>query len=327
VIWLDDEEKLLGVAYRQVRRIVVRACHRPFVTLGLTLVLAGILFVFQTRRPKIYTAEVGLIVTEGVFSVDGRRRPHGELRSYIHNAIFVTTRLEKLIDKHDLTKKLGGLGKTDTVEKIRKLIDVQTTNDYFEAARQSADPPRSAHVIIAFSAPDAELALTMARELGEFVADAQAVRESEAATSRVANLRVLAEKAAVRASEQHQKLTRAREDTLSKPPGYSDLLIQELTRIARAADRSSIAAANEVLDAQIHVRATHSMGHLVQVINPGSPIWHTIPRSQRLKRQAILSLIVSSIISVILSGAFDPALRDEQDLQHSKLSLLGELTI
>jgi hypothetical protein len=327
VTWLDDEQPLLTVAYQQVRRMFVRARRHLFVTLGLTLVLAAIIFAAQARRPKMYEAQVGLLITEGAFASDGRPRPRGELRAFINDVIFVTGRLESLINKHDLVKRLGGTSQADTVDRLRKLIEVDTWNDDFVGYRQRDDRPRSARVTIAFSAPDPALALPVARALGELVAGTQTARESEAAAARVAGLRVIAESAAARAASQIELLEREREEALRQPDGHLDFRVQQLANAAKATKEDSRSAAANLFDAEIQARDLHRSARLVQVVDPGVPIWKTELRSHRLARQATLSLLVAAFLAVILVGAFDSGVLDEQDLRLAGLSPLGRVPV
>ena len=73
--------------------MVGRCWHRPYLTLAVTLLLAAGLFTVQIRRPKLYKAEVGLLIIEGAFAADGRPRPRGELRSFIEAAVLAAPRL------------------------------------------------------------------------------------------------------------------------------------------------------------------------------------------------------------------------------------------
>jgi hypothetical protein len=324
---LDDEQRLVPVAWQQVRRLVARARHRRFVTLSLTLVLAGMFFAVQVRRPRKYEAEVGLLITEGAFAADGRPRPRGELRAFINHAISVAARLEGVISKHDLRKKLGGSSQADTVDRVRKLIEVHTWHDYFEGYRQRMDPPRSVRVTIGFSAPDPSLALAVARDLGELVAETQTAHESEVAAAHVDGLRLLAETAAARAADQYQQLGRAREEAWGHPSGAEDLRLRQLGHAAKVAEDASKSAAVNLVDAQIQALAVRRIGGLVQVVDPGLSLSDTVSRAERLVRWAVLSLFAAIFLAVILVGAADPTILDEQDLRRAGLRPLGSLPV
>jgi hypothetical protein len=327
VTWLEEEQSLVSVALGQAWRIGGRARRRPWVTLGLTLVLAGIFVAVQARRPKMYTAEVGLLITEGVLKSDGHPRPHGELRAVIDDAIFVTARFEEMVDKHDLVKKLGLSSKAVAVAKVKKLIEVEVWQDYFDSYRRSTDPPRSAHVTIGFSAPDPETALAVARDLGELLAAAQIARESDAAAARVAGLRAIAESAAARAVRQNERARRERENLVTRPGERLAPAPEQISFATRAADQTARAAAVELFDAQLQIREIRNPGRLVQVVDPGISLWQKVPLRARLVRQAEVSLVLALFLAVVLVGALDPTVRDEQDLRRVGLQPIGSIPV
>lgn len=307
-----------------MRRVLCRSRHRPLVTIGLTLVLAGVFFAVQARRHRMYSAEVGLIITEGVLTREGQPRPRGELRAFINNAIFVTARLETLVDKHDLVKKLGVPSRALAVANVRKFTDVSVWQDHFESFRQSADPPRSARVTIGYSAPDPATALAVARGLGEIVAETQTARETDAAVARVAGLRAIAENAAARAARQSEYAWRERENALRLP---GDLPRHEPTHVSSAAQQAARAAAVELFDAQLQSNAIRESGRLVRVVDSGIPMWQTMSPRARLVRQGGLALLLAVVLSMILVGAADPTVRDDQDVHRVGLRLLGSIPV
>jgi hypothetical protein len=327
VTWLDDEQNLPTVAYQQVRRMFARARRRLFVTLGLTLVLAAMILAVQARRHKMYEAEVGLLITEGAFDTDGRPRPRGELLAFINDVIFATARLESLISKHDLVKRLGGAGQADTVARLRKLVEVNIWNDDFLGYRRRDDQPRSVRVTIAFSAPDSALALAVARDLGKLVAETQTARVSEAAAARVDGLRAIAESAAARAASQNEQLVREQDAATSPQSGYLDLRLHQLARAAKMAEAASRAAAADLFDAEVQAREIRGSDRLVQVVDPGAPVWATVSGSMRMVRLAALSLFLAVFLAVILVGAFYPSVFDEQDLRRVGLRPLGRVPV
>jgi hypothetical protein len=307
-----------------MRRVLRRSRHRPLVTIGLTLALAGVFFAVQARRHRMYAAEVGLIITEGVLTGEGQPRPRGEFRALINNAIFVTARLERLVDKHGLVKKLGVPSRALAVAAVRKLTEVTVWQDYFEYARRSTDPPRSARVTIGFSAPDPATALAVARDLGEIVAETQTDQEADAAAARVAALRAIAENAAARAARQSEYAWRERENALRSPGGLPP---REPAHVSSEAQQAARAAAARLFDAQLRSSSIGTSGHRVQVVDPGIPIWQTMSLRARLVRQGGLALLFGVVLAVILVGAADPTVRDEQDLRRVGLRPLGSIPV
>jgi hypothetical protein len=323
--WLEQEESLIVLGHRQVRRLVVRARCRPVATVCLAVGLGLVLFAAQARRPRKYEAEVGLLITEGAFAPDGRPRPRGELRAFINSAAFTNARLDGLIGKHDLTRQLGIGDHAATLAGMRELIKVHTWHDYFDGYRQRADPPRTARVTIEFTAPDPALALAVARGLGELLAETQTAREAEKAKAQVEELHVLTGGAAAEAARRRVDLERA----IGAAGERSDLAslwrVQKTKRALETAENTSRSVAAELVSAQLYAQTVGRVGNRVQVVDPGVPPWRTPTRAERLVRQAALAVIVSFPLVVVLVGAFDPTVRDAQDLRRAGMRLLGHV--
>jgi len=323
--WLDDEESLIIVGHRQVRRLLARSRCRPVATACLAAVIGLVIFAAQARRPKLCEAEVGLLITEGAFETDGRPRPRGELRDFINRAAFADARLDELIGKHDLVQRLGTGDRAATLPHVRKLIDVQTWHDYFEGYRQRTDPPRTARVTIGFTAPDPALALAVARDLGELVAETQTIRESGEAMAQVEQMRILMGSAAAETAHRRREFERAEQAASERGDLASLWRVQKTKGALEVAERTYRSVAAGLVSAQLHARAARQIGGRVRVVDPGIPPWRTRTRAERLIRQAAVALILSLPLAVILTGAFDPTIRDEQDLRRAGLRLLGQV--
>jgi hypothetical protein len=323
--WLEQEESLIALGHQQVRRLLARARCRPVATVCLAAVIGLVIFAAQARRPKLYEAEVGLLITEGAVETDGRPRPRGELRAFIADVAFADARLDNLIAKRDLVQQLGASDRAAALARMRKLIDVRTWHDYFEGYRQRADPPRTARVTIGFSAPDPALALAVARDLGELVAETQTARETQRAMAQIDGLRSAVDSAASESARQRDLLEQAERAAGELPDLGSLLRVKQLARGLESAEKASRSVAAQLLEAQLHLRTVQQIGTRVQVVDPGIPPWHTPAKSERLVQQAVLALILSLPLAVILVGAFDPTIRDEQDLRRAGLRLLGRV--
>ncbi|HEX7509236.1 MAG TPA: hypothetical protein VF550_20860, partial [Polyangia bacterium] len=288
---MEDEKTFGAVVSQQLRRMARRAIKRPYMTGALTLGVAAALFALQARRPSIYSAEVGLLISEGVFADDGRPRPRGELLSFINRAVFANPRLEGLVDKHNLVKALKAPSKEFALDRMRSSIDVHIWHDYFENQRGSEDPPRTVRVTVGFSAPNPTLALAVARDLGALVAETQTDRMIQAANAHANARRILAGSAASRAVGLREEFERTKRMALEQPGGQAYVSLERLRLAVKSADAASMAAAADLVDAELQARATRSVGHLVQVVDPGAPIWGMVSRRERLLRQGILSLL------------------------------------
>jgi hypothetical protein len=240
--------------------------------------------------------------------------------------LFTPERLEGLVAKHNLGVKLGTHSRDATFARIRKLTEVRTWHDYFESYRQRMDPPRTARVTITFSAPDPALALAVARDLGELVAKTQTDRLAQLAAARIDGLRAVAESAAARAARRRENADVLRREQQASP-GRPSRQLAELEALAQDAEAQSRAAEGDLFDAKLEAIREQTVGGLVQIVDPGVPLWGMIPRSRRLARQGSLALSVAIVLVVLFVGMFDPTIRDEQDLHRTSLRPLGRVPV
>jgi hypothetical protein len=304
---------------------MARSRCRPVATASLVAGLTVLLFAVQTHRPKLYSAEVGLLITEGAFDSDGRPRPRGELRVFVNDVAFTDARLNALIDKHDLVRRLGASSSATALARIHKLIEVQTWHDYFEGSRQDADPPRTVRVTIGFSAPDPTLALAVARDLGGLVAQTQAVREMQDVTARVNALRAAENSTASDSARQRDLFEQVKRAVGHRPDLFSWVRLQELARALEVAEKEDRSVSAQLLEAQLQLRTVQQIGARVQVVDSGIPPGPTPSKLKRLLSQAVLALVPSLPLAAILIGVFDPTIRDEQDLRRTGLRWLGQV--
>lgn len=323
----DEEPALTTVASQQMRRLTARALSRPWLATSLALAISALLFAVQVRRPKLYEREVGLLITEGAFAADGRPRSRGELREFINRVVFTTSRLEELAIKHDLMRKFRAANRGIAVDRIRQNIAVGIWQDYFEDLRGGQDPPRSVRLTLGFSAPDPDTALAVARDLGQLVAETQTQREVELAVERVKSKRVLAESAAARAAVVREEFERMKVDAITQPGGNAYVSLQRMRAAVQAADAASAAMAGDLIDAQLRERGVRRLGHLVQTVDPGIPLWKKLSRAEMVAAQGGLALGVGLLLAVLLVGAFDPTIRDEQDLRRVRINHLATLPV
>jgi hypothetical protein len=178
-------------------------------------------------------------------------------------------------------------------------------------------------VTIGFSASDPALALTVARDLGELVAETQTAREVQAATAQVDSLRVAVDNAASESARQRDRLEQA-ERTSSERSDVGKLLrAQQFARALESAEKASRSIAAELFEAQTHLRAIQQIGGRVQIVDPGIPPWRVRSRRSRFVSYAAVALAMSVPLAVILIGALDPMIRDEQDVRRTGMLWLG----
>lgn len=275
----------------------------------------------------MYEAELRLLISEGAFTDDGRPRPSGELREFVRRAVFAPTHLDPLIEKHDLVARLKADDLDGARSKIRKLLEINTGFNYFESYRESSDPPRTARVTATFSAPDPTLALAVARDVGQIIAETQTARAAEIADAQVEGLRILADETAGKLVDLEKQLDRAKEAATGQANPLLEGYLQQLTQQMRVAEAATERVEADLVDAQLRARSIRQAGPLVQVVDAGLPFWRAAPRAERLLRQGMVAIVAAAIAALLLVGAFDPTVLDEGDLRRAGLKAIGSLSV
>lgn len=186
----DDQEPGMRDVVREVGRAMARARSLVGRILLVTLVLAAGITANRARKPRTYVGRVTLLVTESTLDERSRMRVPRHLRSFVMLTMLSRRRLAEVVEENKLWTTLG----TDMATRITKLregIEVDVEGNYFLWEREPGGPPRTARVVIEFSAPVESVAAAVSRDLGRVVMDemtfqrgemlAEAARDSEAA--------------------------------------------------------------------------------------------------------------------------------------------------
>jgi hypothetical protein len=318
VTWANDEEHESGLG-RELRRLGRRARRRPWLCSVLALGLAAALFGVQLRRHPHYTVTVRLLLSEsgGGATAGGEGaapRPRGEVRSLVNDVVFTSSRLEQLITRHRLRQELGEEQMQAALDQMRKRIDLEISDDYFLDYRYEGDAPRSARILISYTARNPDLALAVARDLGEQVVLTQAagllVRMEQALgharREREVQRRAFAEAVTARAvapsrPSNSPRARRAADQVLltERRLSTADTLVEE-RRLALEATRQELAPRVQVID-------TGDVGHGEQELSA----------RLRMASMAGLALAVSLPLVVLMVGAFDRRLYDLEDVSRA----------
>jgi hypothetical protein len=225
--------------------------------------------------------------------------------------------------RHQLGGKVARVGQ-DASDRNGVRVEAHVWDDEFEDHRY-VDPARSIPVTITISAAEPSLAVAVAQDVGELVAQVVASLQSEAAAALAKELRARFETAVAEAARQNELLEGESAHAVGRHDRDPDLHMLGIAQGARMAEQRASIAAAALIEAQMQASDGGQSGHLVHVLDPGVPFWRDTARGGRLAREVTLSLGLAVVLATILVGAFYPSVMDEQDLLRVGLTPLGKV--
>ncbi|HVJ20977.1 MAG TPA: hypothetical protein VM686_36455 [Polyangiaceae bacterium] len=166
--WIEDEPGLPEAA-RELEYLASRARARVFwlVPLALTLSIAGALFL--STSPPSFKSRVVIKVSDDNVESGEVRLARQDLLNKLNNTVFTRASLLRLMQQFGLDPGSES-GRDLALKDLREEIELEVIQDYFPGPNQTL---RSAtHIVLSYSAGDAELALNVARALGGIVTTA-----------------------------------------------------------------------------------------------------------------------------------------------------------
>lgn len=319
--WTDDEPGLstLGAA---LARGVRRSFHRAWLVVLIAVAATMSIVVSRATSPRRYTARVTLRVVETTIERRDVTRLPRDLRQSLVGGALTSTRLAAIIRDRELYPRLAKTDMASAVASLREDMGVDVTSNFFLGERLPDDPPRSARVDLAFTAGTADVALAVARDLGDAILDAE--KEQRVAASD-ASVRVIA----------------AALDTLAARLAT----LAEERRASQRADAGGPASERTVrLQAQERaqmdrLRATEGQRTRLELMAraEGAGLGLTIDRvyEQSTKRGGasvaslgflfVILMLMFLPLAALVVGTFDSRIRDEVDVARTGVPLLVQL--
>src|SRR5271157_2568405 len=132
--WVGDEPAIREW-FAEALRLLRRAVRRPLLTLAVALLAAAVLFGLQLRRPPVFGARAELLLRENALSSDRTLLSRADLRSFVENVAFSSSRLQEVMDRHGLFRAAGARSPVLALAEMRKSIEVEILQDYFAEDR------------------------------------------------------------------------------------------------------------------------------------------------------------------------------------------------
>lgn len=317
----------MSAAYRQMKRVLVRASRRPLATLELALVIGAGAFAWQSRLPPNYEAEFELPIEQLALSADGRPLSPTEGQAVLDDLLFSDARLDALIGKYDLVARIGAGSREAAREALRRRLRVGIDADNSSGELTSSAGSNARRVTTGFSASTPDLAMALARDSGQVVADAEVARLSQDLSKRIGSTRQTAATAVSSVVNIENQLQQATKDAAIQPRTTTAETVAQLSAALQAAQRDAQGATARLVDLQIVAQKTQQSHIPIRIAKLRAPLLTTTSRPARLAIQAGLSLLVASIAAVLLVGTLDPTIWDQQDIRRARLTLLARLPV
>ena len=324
--WEDRELDFRGV-FDEVTRLLSRARRTIFVTLGVTLLVAGAITARTLNKQRYYESTIVLTATEGEHAEDAVAHTANKFQDHVYHACFTDSALTELMLKHGFRPDLQEKNPRFALELFRDLIDVDVYKNEFIQPRWPMTPPRSARIAISMRYTDPEQALTIVRDLGDLVVkkDAAIRRDRYEAKLKLATDTVNLTKQEIERLETEAEFARAAEETIPERRGEFKVqadgaergLIGALARLKEAeGERNKLTLKKNADKESLELRYDHAdWGFAEQPEN----------RVYLLIKTAVLSFFGLLPLIALAVGAFNPKVYDERDVARLGLRALGTI--
>jgi hypothetical protein len=325
----DAEERASGGVLDELRRLLLRAAARPWLTLALTLLATAAVVGYRARKQEVFESRIAFRVVEGDMDSTGGPSPNGRLREYVADVCFSTSRLLSIIRARGLYPGLTKRDPSLAVEEMRDDLNIEVWRNYF--IEGAADPEgREARVAISYQGRDPRQVYDVVRDLGALVSEAEeSSRRDEAdsalsaADAEVADAKAVLEKA--QADLVTKQLLRARARSTAET---AQLLVQAIDleqgmpKLERQLEAAQKRRTRIYMRAQIERK---QLGLRFEPTERGHVASAGISRRKLLAFVAVAMFFFSLPLAMIAVGAFDDRIYRTIDVQRLGLRPLGAM--
>ncbi len=311
-------------------RLVRRSLRRPALTLAVALLMASMLLGWQLRRPPRFAMRAELVLRENALSSDRQSSSRAHMRSFIENAAFTSGRLLRIIDRHGLYRREVARSPVLALQEMRRDIEIEILQDYFAEYRLETSAQRSARIVITFTGDHPSEAMSVARELGELVAQAHLGRQADRAQRNARLAHGAAERIREDLKEASDELAVLETGLLlddRRNPSAADQLKRVLlhARLVHLEARRSEAEQQETLFELTAASEARQAGTIVHLAALQTDVGFEHNELRWLSRRMATSGLAGAVLALFLVGAFNPRLYDADDVRRAGGAVLGKL--
>jgi hypothetical protein len=329
VPWTDREPGFRETV-DELARLFRRARKRPWVVVGLTVLVTALMVVRSARTQISYGARVKLLVTESTLEAASRELRSGsriysndKLRDFVANAAFTDGKVLELLKKHDYRTRDIENNPRLVLQSFREDVEIDVYRNHFVEEPMGA--PRTANIAIGIRLPDPDKALEITRALGDLVVERDAAYRKEAyeAARTVAGheLKLVRDRIAETDAEKTSLLTRADFEPNRAKKG-------ELKYRAKQLESKLLSLSYELSAARARYEEVRmmdnagAMGLRFERIDWGAAEVR-IDKRAAVVRFGLMVLILSFPFVAMAVGGFDRRVYDRDDVRRLGLIPLG----
>ncbi len=325
----DADERASGGVLDELRRLLLRAAARPWLTLALTLLATATVVGYRARKQQVFESRIAFRVVEGDVDPATGPSPNGRLREYVADICFSTSRLLSVIRARGLYPGLTKRDPSLAVEEMRDDLNIEVWRNYFIEGAAGPDG-REARVAISYQGHDPRQVYDVVRDLGALVTEAEATsRQDEAdsaliaADDEVADAKAVLEKA--QAALVAKQFLRASAKSTAET---AQLLVQAIDleqgmpKLERQLEAAQKRRTRIYMRSQIERK---QLGLRFELTDQGRVASAGVSRHKLLAFVAVAMFFFSLPLAMIAVGAFDDRIYRTVDVQRLGLRALGAM--
>ena len=321
--WIDREPGYFALR-SEVARLAARARrHRLAVFLGALGVTLGAL-VLTLRAPRPYRAQLSVRVTEVVeFHLPRSQWTDRELRSYVTDVAFTNQVLLAVYRKY-LQDIYRAPNNDKAISKLRDELDVQVARNRIVSAMQGRTGPRSAHVVLRFGAPTAEVAMGVLKELSKPIMETSARRRRDEAARETQRATLFLEQARLRHEALRQEAMASAGQRLRGANGISPVRMLAIQDDLAEAQRTIGRLQMEKDAAERRQRAEKARPGINFDIAE-EDVQPPLPLGPLLIGVAIMAFLIGLPLAGLAVGSFYPFVESLEDIRRLGIPTIGRL--
>ncbi|HWO22022.1 MAG TPA: hypothetical protein VNO30_24840 [Kofleriaceae bacterium] len=329
--WFQSEEPTrLGLVF-ELRRMALRFRVRPIPALLIALVITTGIGVKVARKPKLYSADVVLALTEGAQFPGKSGIPFDQLRGYVTSSLMPEAKLLKLVEDRNLYRLRKTLGPQWAVDQLRGQLDVEIwKNSFVYYDLEDYRARKDARIGLTVTDSDPDRAITLVRDIASIVMETHEQQRQMVAAA-------LSNKVAMMREELDKKLSSLTAIQSVKQAALAAATREGDARLAATlfTEVAALAHDQQIAEDQLSVilKSPEAMADQLTAAGLGMRIDMVEERRPERPEQSWLPLALTLIVvgsgslvgAMLFLGAFDPRVHDTDDVARLGFPVLGHV--